>query len=175
MVLRLPRDGTTRDIKALLQNDPTGLVGYNWRTNIRLNNSAIIPSIYEWSEVGNRKGITEPSIVIQNYIIRGIETASGVTALRARMGITLSCYSKNPKACERMADGVWNALFASSDSTGTRKYISVAPSGIMNTIRKIIPVGMSDSPPRIEYDDRGQQTGWWVHVIKLEAETQQGN
>lgn len=170
MPIRLPRDGTYQDLKRILQNDSAGTSGYNWRTNIRLNNSAIIPSIFEWSEVGDRKGVSDPCIVIQTYIIRGIETASGVTALRARMGIALSCYSKNPKICERLADGVWNALFVATDSHGTRKYVSVYPGGLMTTIKKIIPIGMNDTPPR-----RDPEGDWWVQVVRLEAETQQAN
>jgi len=175
MPITNPRAGTFRDIKALLSYDSTGQTGYNWRANVRNNNDPVIPTVFEWSEVGNRKGVQDPCIVVQTNIIRGIETSSGLISLRARMGITMSCYSKNPKVCEKMADGIWNALFISTDRNGIKKYISAAPNGIMSTLRKIIPIGMADSPPRKEFDDQGQPTGWWVQIVRLEAETQQAN
>lgn len=164
MPLHSPRQGTYDDVKMLIDS-------YDWRRNVRLNNTPIIPTVYQWTELGNRRSVADPCIVVQVHVIRGIELSAGIVALRARMGITLTSYGKTPQICEKMADAMWNLLFATNDVNGTRNYSSTT----MTTLRKIIPVGYNDKPARKEYDDRGQATGWWVHIVQCEAETQQAN
>lgn len=172
MPLTNPRDGTYLDLQKLLKYDATNDIGYDWRTEVRLDSSPIIPNIYQWSEVGPR-GLRDPAIVIQVFILRGIELSAGIQAPRTRMGITMHCYSKKPRICEKLADGIWNAFYATDDTNGTRKYVSTA---IMTTLKKIIPIGMNDSPPHKEYDPESKSyTGWWVQIVRAEAETQQAN
>lgn len=164
MPLRNPRIGAVRDIKLIINK-------YDWRTKIRYNNAPILPTVAEWTELGDRRGIQDPGIVIQAFVMRGIETSLGTVALRARMGITLHCYSKTPAICTMLADGVWNAFYATDDIDGNRNYVSTS----MTTLRKVIPTGYRDTPAQKEYDGRGQPTGWWVQIVRLEAETQQAN
>jgi len=157
-------------LKRILSQTTTSdtTTGYNWNANVRLNNAGIVPQILQWSEVGTgqRQG---NCIVIQVRIIRGIEQSGGTQGLRARMGITFHCYGKTPQVAEKLADGLWNALYATNDSNGVRKYIST----LMTTIKKIVPIGMNDAPPQPEITD-GKKTGW-VQIVNAEAETQQAN
>ena len=164
MPLTNPRTGAYTDLKTVIDT-------YTWRTSVRANNAPVVPTVYQWTELGDRRGLQDPAIVIQTYILRGIELSSGAVAIRARMGLVFHCYSKTPQVCEKLADGLWNVFYATNDQSGARNYVSTT----MTTIRKIMPVGYNDTPPHKEFDDRGQQTGWWVQVVRAEAETQQAN
>lgn len=163
MPITNPRNGTYTDLKTIINS-------YNWRENVRSQNGPVLPNVYQFSEVGDRRGIQDPAIVIQAFILRGIETSGGSVALRARMGLVFHCYSKTPQVCEKLADGLWNVLYATDDENGTRNYVS----STMTTLRKVIPVGYNDTPAHMEID-HGKPTGWWVQIVRGEAETQQSN
>ena len=96
MPLTNPRTGAYTDLKTVIDT-------YTWRTSVRANNASVVPTVYQWTELGDRRGLQDPAIVIQTYILRGIEMSSGAVAIRARMGLVFHgakiCKSRVCRSC----------------------------------------------------------------------------
>jgi len=158
--LENPMHGIFDDLRKILED-------YDWETNLRIpvgtGTRAVEPKVFIHYEVAGKQ-IPDNAIVIQPGIVRGIE-ANGP---RARLSLTCNCFSKSAEVAFRLTDSVWNALFAESDSDGTRWFLS----GQLKTGKKFPPISTSTYSSLQKSDS---ESGFWMGIIYLEAETQQSN
>jgi len=153
--------GVFDDLKDLFDN-------YDWQKNLRVESGTgtrgLIPKTLSATQVQD-KAVTDDAYVITTALPRGIERQSGTIALRARIYVSILCFSRSLENASAMADAVWTILFAKDDSDGDRNYIS----GHFNTIRQVIPATFNILTPV------KQSNGYWSVNVNFEAETQQSN